>query len=141
MPGELFFVFAEENSRFMCDTLEVDGTVHLCRETAISSNPRLDPKIHFALEQSGSGDKAIRKAWSAGPEKEERVLGDEHKVRRMRHRKQGVNAGLRGRGRDALVVVRGRQHRGHPRRVRETFLLSVAVNWGRDLTAAAAHPS
>jgi hypothetical protein len=52
VPGELFFVhgFAEENSRFICDTLEVDGTAYLCREAPLSSNRRLDPQIHFALE-------------------------------------------------------------------------------------------
>lgn len=52
VPGELFFVFgfAEKNSRFICDTLEVDGTAYLCQEARMPSHKRLDPQIHFALQ-------------------------------------------------------------------------------------------
>ena len=51
-PNELFFVFgfAEENSHFFFDTLEVNGTAYLCRETPLPSHSRLARQIHFALE-------------------------------------------------------------------------------------------
>jgi hypothetical protein len=86
VPNQLFFVFgfAEKNSRFFFDTLEVDGTAYLCREGPLPSHPRLDRQINFALEYNRDLATSFWRARSAGPARYERIIGVEHhQVRRV----------------------------------------------------------